>query len=381
MLLRRAPWHPTLDVVARHVRHVRHVPARRLPVPRAEKRLDVVILGSPNAGKSVLLNTLVQTKLAATTRKRHTTRNEILGVFNHRNVQLAFYDTPGFVSSAEALKQDVKTLRNLAAAAAAKADVALLVVDATWNFERPAHQDTFAEMAKLAMTSVTTEVVLVLNKVDLVFPKTQLLETTYALVSLINGVKLGPGGADRAELDTTTFMISALKDDGVTDLKNYLISISKPKPWVIPRNQKQLVPSGLNLEADAVTTLSLEERVEEIILEAMMDNTHEEIPYIADIACKSISNLTPTRLRIDIDIKVDSPSQQRIIVGQQGRTLLKIRSCASEVLERALGKQVILYLWVLLRSAGESPSSSSSSSTSSSFTSSPQSVEHRQGSR
>jgi len=366
MLLRRAPWHPTLDVAARHVRHVRHVPARRLPVPRAEKRLDVVILGSPNAGKSVLLNTLVQTKLAATTRKRHTTRNEILGVFNHRNVQLAFYDTPGFVSSAEALKQDVKTLRNLAAAAAAKADVALLVVDATWNFGRPAHQDTFAEMAKLAMTSVTTEVVLVLNKVDLVFPKTQLLETTYALVSLINGVKLGPGGADRAELDTTTFMISALKDDGVTDLKNYLISISKPKPWVIPRNQKQLVPSGLNLEADAVTTLSLEERVEEIILEAMMDNTHEEIPYIADIACKSISNLTPTRLRIDIDIKVDSPSQQRIIVGQQGRTLLKIRSCASEVLERALGKQVILYLWVLLRSAGESPSSSSSSSSSSS---------------
>ena len=340
-------------------RHARHVPVRRLPVPRAEKRLDVVILGSPNAGKSVLLNTLVQTKLAATTRKRHTTRNEILGVFNHRNVQLAFYDTPGFVSSAEALKQDVKTLRNLAATAAAKADVALLVVDATWSFNRASQQDTFAEMAKLAFDSVATEVVLVLNKVDLVFPKTQLLETTFSLVSLINGVKLGPGGADRAQLDTTTFMISALKDDGVTDLKNYLISISQLKPWVIPKNQKQLAPQGLNLEANAVTNLSLEERVEEIVLEAMMEHTHEEIPYIADIACKSISNLTPTRLRIDIDIRVDSPSQQRIIVGQQGRTLLKIRSSASEILERAIGKQVILYLWVLLRAgAGEtSPSS------------------------
>src|SRR5687767_632033 len=63
----------------------------KLPVPKTQKRLDVVILGVPNVGKSVLLNAMLKTKLAATSRKRHTTRNEILGVFNHRNVQLAFY--------------------------------------------------------------------------------------------------------------------------------------------------------------------------------------------------------------------------------------------------------------------------------------------------
>ena len=331
-------------------RSIRHMPVRRLPIPRAEKRLDIVILGSPNAGKSVLLNTLVQTKLAATTRKKHTTRNEILGVFNHRNVQLAFYDTPGFVRSTEALKADLKTLRNLAATAAAKADVALLVVDATINFERTAYQDTFAEMTKLALDCCSTEVILVLNKVDLVIPKTRLLDVTYSLVSLINGVKLGPEGADKAQLDTTTFMISALKDDGVTDLKNYLISISQSKPWMIPRNQKSLAPKGFETNDDAITNMSLEERIEEIILEAMMENTHEEIPYIADIICKSISHLTPTRVRIDIDIKVDSPSQQRIIVGHQGRTLVKMRSTASEMLEKILGKQVILYLWIVLRS-------------------------------
>ena len=68
---------------------------KSLPIPNFEKRLDIVILGHTNVGKSVLLNTLVNSKIAATSRKRNTTRMEILGVYNHRNVQLAFYDTPG----------------------------------------------------------------------------------------------------------------------------------------------------------------------------------------------------------------------------------------------------------------------------------------------
>ena len=99
-------------------------------MPKSTKRLDVVILGEPNVGKSVLLNCLIKTKLAATTRKRHTTRGEILGVFNHRNTQLAFYDTPGFVSKSEALRAEMKTLRDIAEDSAGKADVVMIVIDA-----------------------------------------------------------------------------------------------------------------------------------------------------------------------------------------------------------------------------------------------------------
>ena len=76
-------------------RFLRKQPLKSLPIPNFEKRLDIVILGHTNVGKSVLLNTLVNSKIAATSRKRNTTRMEILGVYNHRNVQLAFYDTPG----------------------------------------------------------------------------------------------------------------------------------------------------------------------------------------------------------------------------------------------------------------------------------------------
>lgn len=319
------------------IRLLRRVPNRKLPVPKTEKRLDIVIVGAPNAGKSVLLNTLVKAKLAATSRKRHTTRNEILGVFNHRNTQLAFYDTPGFVAKTEANKTDVKTLREISADTLGKADVALLVVDAS-RCSGTKYQDAFAEMAQLALQSSKLEIILILNKVDLVEPKVLLLDITRELVSLINGIKHGEENAHLSQLDTTTFMISALQDDGVIDLKNYLISIAQPKPWRLSKS-------------NGLTNWSMEERVEEIVLEMLMENTHDEIPYIADIECTTITALSDTRCQIDVNIGVDSPAQQRILVGHQGRTLVKLRQAAAAELEKILGKTVILYLWIKRRDA------------------------------
>ena len=63
------------------------------------------------------------------------------------------------------------------------------------------------------------------------------IESTFNLVSIINGVKLGPEKQHEAALDTTTFMISALKDDGIIDVKNYLINIAEFKPWLIKREE------------------------------------------------------------------------------------------------------------------------------------------------
>jgi GTPase len=90
-------------------------------------------MGSPNAGKSVLLNVLVEDKLAATSRKRHTTQREILGVVNHQETQLAFYDTPGYetpFSKSQYQRKYSVELSKIAVASTQKADVVLLVVDA-----------------------------------------------------------------------------------------------------------------------------------------------------------------------------------------------------------------------------------------------------------
>lgn len=312
----------------------RTVVRRKKPVPKFQKALNVVIMGPPNAGKSVLLNTLIKEKVAATSRKRHTTRGEILGVFNHRNTQLVYYDTPGFVSKNEAVSTAMKQLRGFTESSTEKADVVLLVVDAARSSGDRFHS-LFAEMARLALQNAKKELILVLNKVDVVEPKLALLETTRELVSLINGVKLGEENAHLAALDTTTFMVSALKNDGVLDITNYLITIADEKPWVIPKEF-------------GITTLSKEERVEQIILEMLMENVHEEIPYSAEIYCNPVPAFTD-KLRIDVDIIVDNPGQQKILIGQQGRTLVKIRQGAVAILEKLFDTRILLFLWIKLK--------------------------------
>jgi len=359
----------------------------RMPVPRVEKRLDVVIFGHPNVGKSVLLNCLIEHKVAATAHKKHTTRGEILGFFNNRNVQLAFYDTPGYLTSQKAQTHEMKALRSVGLAATAKADVILLCVDANVTQLSSKQQDWFADMAKVAMENAKQEVVLVLNKVDLVEPKIRLLETTRQLVSLLNGVKLGLGREKEAELDTTTFMISALENDGVVDLKNYLITLAKHKPWLraggneddgsgdgdgvsdsdsdsdsgsdtdtenngitrSKRSNRRTSKGKMSnekplLDSAAFTTMSPEQIVEECILESMLEHTHEEIPYIAKIRCKDIKKIPGTEGRVSITctIEVDTKSQARIVVGAGARTLVKIRQTACLPLEQMLGVKYVL---------------------------------------
>lgn len=323
------------------VRFVRHVVKKELPVPGFEKRLDVVILGTPNVGKSVLLNQLVSSKIAATSRKQHTTRNEILGVFNHRNIQLAFYDTPGYVRQAEALQATSIELNKTTTKAIKKADVVLLVVDSAYCSDIRYH-DAFCEMVKMGLDNAKKEIILVLNKVDLITPKERLLDITRMMVSLINGVKLGPGRENEAKLDTTTFMVSALENDGLIDIKNYLLAISEVKPWTLT-------------ERDGVSGVAIQTRIEEMVLEQLLNYTHEEIPYIATIECTTIKKASRDgqRLLVEVTIWVDTPGQQRIVVGQHGRTLVKIRQSAVDDLEVILKKEVILKLWIKLRKGKE----------------------------
>ena len=132
-------------------------------------------------------------------------------------------------------------------------------------------------------------------------------------------------------------MISALQNDGIVDMKNYLLSLAVSKPWVLSR------------DGGMVTDMSSEDIVEQAVLESLLDNCHEEIPYVCDIHCTSISSLTPTRLKIDVNITVDNKRQKKIILGQQGRSLVKIRQASVDILEKTLKKSVILYLWIKAR--------------------------------
>ena len=155
----------------------------------------VALLGAPNAGKSTLMNTMVGAKVSIVTQKVQTTRTRILGVTALGSTQLVFVDTPGIFKPRRRLD------RAMVAAAwsgAADADIVTLLVDVGMRVEG----DTRRIIDGLKQNG--GRAICVLNKIDTV-PRENLLK-------LIDELK-------SEDVFSDFFMVSALKGDGVEDLK------------------------------------------------------------------------------------------------------------------------------------------------------------------
>ena len=95
------------------------------------------IVGRPNTGKSTLLNSIVNAKLAITSDVAGTTRNTIEGIYTDDEAQIIFIDTPGIHKPQNRLgrflnRESYSFLRNI--------DVILFLVDAS---ERVGSGDEF----------------------------------------------------------------------------------------------------------------------------------------------------------------------------------------------------------------------------------------------
>ena len=88
----------------------------------------VSIIGRPNVGKSTLLNSLINQKIAITSNKPQTTRNIIQGIYNEEGYQIVFVDTPGIHKPINKLG---KILNKEAQSLTRDVDAILFVVDAS----------------------------------------------------------------------------------------------------------------------------------------------------------------------------------------------------------------------------------------------------------
>ncbi len=213
--------------------------------------VEVAIVGAPNAGKSELLNCMVKSKVAAVSRKRHTTREGILGVRNIGHVQLVFVDTPGYLTHSRYDALD----RSLAVGASQSlwsADVTLLVIDAAKDLSKNKRvQKSIKDLITQSARS-NGDLSIILNKVDLVEPKTKLLDISTKIIDLSmdchinvlselkkeseNQVKqekaINEKYRDR-DLIESIYMVSALKNDGVHDVLKMLVGKSKVRDWIL----------------------------------------------------------------------------------------------------------------------------------------------------
>lgn len=267
----------------------------------------VSLIGRPNVGKSTLLNSIINEKIAITSNKPQTTRNIIQGIYNEEGYQIVFVDTPGIHKPINKLG---KILNKEAQSLTKDVDIILLVVDA---------KDGLGPGDKKIINSLNgteSKVILVLNKIDKMTEE-ELFNTIKSYKDLYDFTEIVP--------------ISAIKKTNVSTLINVI--------------KKYLTDDIRYFDEDTITTNPLNFIVSEFVREKIFRMTEEEIPH--SITCitskyeekKNIVNIT-------VDIIVDRESIKKIVIGKQGSLLKEVGIEARKDIERLIGKQVYLELYV-----------------------------------
>ncbi len=272
----------------------------------------VALVGRPNAGKSTLMNRLLQEKVAIVSDKPQTTRNRMVGILSDpERGQMVFFDTPGLHRPLHRLNQQM--VRH-ALDALGDADLACLLVDA--------HEPFGSGDAYMLeqMGRARGPRLLALNKVDRVRkPDLLPLIDRYAKTGLF------------AEI----VPISAATGDGCDRLLAAF--------W-------QLLPEGPPLyDTDLLTTHPERFLVAERIREKVLQATEEELPFSTAVVIDSWQD-DPDRelLVLYASILVERPGQKKILVGRQGQKIKAIGIAARQDLEEFLGRRLYLDLQVRL---------------------------------
>jgi len=278
----------------------------------------VAVIGAPNAGKSTLVNTLVGSKVSIVTPKVQTTRMRVRGVAILGTAQVVFVDTPGIFRPRRLLD---RAMVRSAWTGADEADAVVFLVDApaAARERAPALADARSIIDELRR-SRNKNVVLALNKTDAIAH-----ERLLPLVEQLNDAEVFQG----------VFMISALRGDGLSELRAWCVRRMPAGPWLYPADQAADIPSRL-LAA-------------EITREKLFMRLHDELPYATTVETESWSERKDGSVRIEQIIYVERDSQKGIVLGERG-TMVKSIGAASRVeLERLFERRVHLFLFVKVR--------------------------------
>ena len=267
----------------------------------------VSIIGRPNVGKSTLLNTIVGEKIAITSDKPQTTRNLIQGIYNDAETQIVFVDTPGIHKPINKLGNKMNSQSYYSMD---DVDVILLVMDASSEL---GSGDKFV-IDKLSYT--LKPVILALNKIDKLTNDELLIKIT-KYKDIYDFTDIVP--------------ISALKKDNV----NRLVEVIK----------KYLTDNVKYFMDDEITSSSDEFRICEAVRESILNLTSDEVPYSVTCVLNNIEKGKDI-INIYVDIIVDRDNLKKIIIGKKGVKLKEIGIKARSEIEKILGKQVYLELYV-----------------------------------
>lgn len=262
----------------------------------------VSIVGRPNVGKSTLLNSLLERKIAITSNVSGTTRNIIEGIYNDDDSQIIFIDTPGISKP----QNKLGSYLNQKAYITFDEDIILFLIDCESGFGKG---DRFI-LDKIKEANKTT--FLLLNKIDKI-KKDELLPMISEITKEYTFSEVIP--------------ISALKGDNVVDLINTI--------------KKYLKEDIKYYSDDVITNVSRNFLIAEFVREKILHLTHDEVPHTVNCLVESYKD-KGNIIDISVLIIVDRDNLKKIIIGKNGSLIKRVGIESRKDIEEFLGKQVFL---------------------------------------
>lgn len=300
-------------------------------VPTEQQQLlQVGVVGAPNAGKSTLTNALVGTKVSAVSPKTNTTNVPMLGAWTEGAKQIVLFDTPGVVSPKQYRNAAQATRVSSAWGTASDCDILLFIVDVHRQAvqQDPRVMQLVKDLSQSIQaaaddTGENLPALLVLNKVDLVKKEGASAQQQMVRVAeQFNGL----------HSFEQTFWVSALRDQGMAKLKDFLRDRTTPGEWLMDAGQKTDRPP--------------EQIVREVVREKLYRNLHQEVPYNARVMPVSFKTLTDGSWRFEQNIVVPTNHVKAMVVGRQGAVIGQIGKLARLELDVIFQKTTHLVLQV-----------------------------------
>jgi len=269
----------------------------------------VAVVGRPNAGKSSLLNYLVQEDLALVSSKENATRKRMNIIVMNGEDQIIFVDTPGIQKIERVLN---KFMLDEALKALSDCDLILYLAPVTDSMK---YYQEFLTLNKKNIPHIV-----VLTKVDMVSNERVLQKIVEYSKFQENFLELIP---------------STIKKGG--SISQMLNTISKHLPVHPPY-----------YDTEILTTQKMKDIYKEYIRESVFEKTSKEIPYFTDVVIERVIE-EPSIEKIHAQIVVETQSQKGIIIGHNGATLQRIGKMARIKIEGLSGKKAFLKLFVVVK--------------------------------
>ncbi len=276
-----------------------------MPTKKGFRAGRVALMGRPNVGKSTLLNAIVGEKIAIVSPHPQTTRQRLLGILTEEDSQIVFVDTPGVHAprhrlGVQMVHEATEALRDV--------DAVVLVADARGQPD--------AEL--LGALPPKVPAILVLNKIDLVQPKSRLMGPLEAWAKARDFVAIVP--------------ISAKTNSGVARLVGEL---------------RKLMPEGdPHFDDDTLTDKPARYMVAEFVREQILLRTRQEVPHGIAVTVDRFEEDEKRGHKVQLTVHVAKESHKKIVVGRGGAMLKAVGIAARRRLERLLGNKVHLSIWV-----------------------------------